>query len=201
MSKGANSFNISQFALSDDSVDYRLFDPNNSKGSNYYGVMIENMPILEANPNENQVMKYKLISLPKNTTRMPVLDVGNTTITLLSAGQTSVITPTTINYTNANATYGYTAILSDSDAAIIRAVPGYEVSVNGLTTTSPQTSNSDSQSMTVIAKKFEVVAKEQRLKDITVQITIIGNETGGRKTVNLTVKQQNISSSQPIQVS
>jgi len=200
LSKGANSFSITQFALADDEIDYRLFDPNNSKGSNYYGALIEDMPILEANPNSSQVMKYKLISLPKNTTRMPVLDIGNTSVTLQSSNQNYVITPTTINYANANSTYGYTAVLSDSDAAIIRPVPGSEVNVTGLQTTSPTTTNSESQSVTVIAHKFEIVAKEQRLRDITVQITIIGNETGGRKTLNLTVKQQNIASSTPLQL-
>ena len=110
LSQGADKFSITQFSLSDDEIDYRLFDPNNTKGSNYYGVVIENMPILEANPNENQVMKYKLISLPKNTTRMPVLDIGSTSVTLQSAGQSYVITPTTINYTNANATYASCSI-------------------------------------------------------------------------------------------
>ena len=44
LAKGDGSFNITQFALSDDEVDYTLYNPNHPSGSAFYGEAIENMP-------------------------------------------------------------------------------------------------------------------------------------------------------------
>ena len=65
LAKGRQNFNITQFALADDEVDYDLWNPAHPLGSDYYGVVIESMPITEAVPDETQSMKYKLITLPK----------------------------------------------------------------------------------------------------------------------------------------
>jgi len=73
LSRGAQYFNITQFALADDEIDYRLWNPNHSLGSNYYGEIIEQMPILEAVPDEQQMMKSKLVTLPKTTRKVPVI--------------------------------------------------------------------------------------------------------------------------------
>ena len=58
---------ITKFALGDDEIDYRLWDPNHTLGTNYYGEAIENMPLLEAFTDENQMMRSKLLSLPKSS--------------------------------------------------------------------------------------------------------------------------------------
>jgi len=187
LSKGSENFNITKFALADDEVDYRLWNPDHTLGSNYYGEVIENMPILEASPNETQMLKYKLVTLAKDTVRIPVLSVGQTAITLQSAGQTYIISPETINYPNGNSTYGYTAILSDSDVADIYPAPASAVKLNVM----PEfTSGIDSQSVYVIAHKFEIRAKRQITSDGSATITIIGNETGGRISMTLTVNQE-----------
>ena len=67
LAQGTNAFNITKFALSDDEVDYRLFDTSHPNGTDFYGAVIENMPLLEAFSDENHVMRYKLVTLPKNT--------------------------------------------------------------------------------------------------------------------------------------
>ena len=51
------NFNITQFALSDDEVDYTLYNPSHPSGSAYYGEAIENMPVIEAFPDDQQIMK------------------------------------------------------------------------------------------------------------------------------------------------
>ena len=56
----SNNFSISKFALGDDEIDYSLYDESNSQGPNYYGIAIENMPILEAFTRADSVMRYKL---------------------------------------------------------------------------------------------------------------------------------------------
>ena len=68
LAQGTDSFNITKFALADDEVDYNLWDVTHPNGSDYYGNVIENMPLLEASPDETQVMKFKLLSLPKLAT-------------------------------------------------------------------------------------------------------------------------------------
>ncbi len=67
LAQGTEAFNITKFALSDDEVDYNLWDVTHPNGSDSYGKVIENMPLLEAIPDENHVLRYKLITLPKTT--------------------------------------------------------------------------------------------------------------------------------------
>ena len=89
LAKGDSSFNITQFALSDDEVDYTLYNPNHPSGSAYYGEAIQNMPLMEAFPDESQMMKYKLVSLNRGTSVMPT--VGG-----VNAIKEKQLTPTTI---------------------------------------------------------------------------------------------------------
>lgn len=68
LSKGGNTngLDIRYFALGDDEVNYDLWNPANPLGSDYYGIIIENMPVLEASPIPEQNLKSKLITLGKN---------------------------------------------------------------------------------------------------------------------------------------
>lgn len=188
LARGRNEFNITQFALSDDEVDYDLWNPDHPLGTAYYGTVIENLPLTEAVPDDTQVMKYKLVTLPKSTVRIPVVNIGNTAVTLVQ-GQTYPITPSTINFPSSNQTFGYTAILSDSDAAFLSvnqaapqaalaSIPAFIGDTEAATTVS------------VVGLSFTLTAKPQPLADRIATITIIGNETGGRATLTLTVKKQ-----------
>ena len=115
LAKGDGSFNISQFALADDEIDYTLYNPNHPSGSAYYGEAIENMPLMEAFVDETQVMKYKLTTLPRGTSKLPVLDLGYTAVTL-KQGATLAITPQTLNYLGSTQMYessGYVATIAD----------------------------------------------------------------------------------------
>ena len=108
-------FIITQFALADDEIDYTLYNPTHPSGSAYYGEAIDNMPLLEAFPDEVQIMKYKLATLPRGTAKLPVLDIGYAAITL-KQGASLAITPQTLNYlgnTTMYETSGYTATISD----------------------------------------------------------------------------------------
>ena len=49
--------------------------------------------------------------------------------------------------------------------------------------------NEDAQSVAVAGMSFVITAKTQATADKTATITIIGNETGGSTTINLTVKK------------
>jgi hypothetical protein len=115
LAKNDGSFQITQFALADDEIDYTLYNPNHPSGSAYYGEAIDNMPLLEAFPDEQQIMKYKLVTLPRGTAKLPVLDLGYSAITLKQGAQLA-ITPQTLNYLGNVQTFessGYTATIGD----------------------------------------------------------------------------------------
>jgi len=188
LARGRDEFKITQFALADDEIDYDLYNTEHPLGTAFYGAAIENMPIVEAIPDETQIMKYKLVTLPKGTARIPVVAVAQSSITL-QANQTTIIRPDTVNFSGGNRQFGYTAILSDSDIAEIRVTQ--QVGMAGAVASVPQFigDSEAAQSITVSGMEFELIAKEQYNSDKTATVLIIGNETGGRKTITLTVKK------------
>lgn len=175
---------ITKFALADDEIDYRLWDVGHDQGSDKYGEAIEALPMLEAFPLETQMMKYKLISLGKNTLRLPVLETGLSSITLNRPGSRQVITPTTANISNGNSVLGYTATLGNSDFAILRVAQGGSI---GSATTSDVLGD-DSKSLSVTGLRFELVAKQVTV-DSTTTLTITANETGGSVDIPITIKK------------
>ena len=188
LARGKDEFKITQFALADDEIDYDLWNPAHPLGSDYYGVIIENMPLVEASSDEANIMRYKLVTLPKKTARIPVIQVPQSSITLTSPGQSSIITPTTTNFTSGNATLGYTAILSNSDAVTLQV---QQPVTAGVSPTVPRFigDSESAQTVSAVGFSFSIVAKQQLVSDISATITIIGNETGGRATINLLVKK------------
>ena len=116
LARGDGSFKITQFALSDDEIDYTLYNPSHPLGSAYYGQAIENLPLLEAFPDETQIMKYKLTTLPRGTAKLPILDIGYTAIRL-KQGASLAITPQTLNYLGSSQTFeagGYVVTIADA---------------------------------------------------------------------------------------
>jgi len=115
LAQNDGSFQITQFSLSDDEVDYTLYNPNQPSGSAFYGEAIENMPIIQAFPESNEIMKYKLITLPRGTAKLPVVNLGYNTI-VIKQGASLSITPQTLNYLGATSTFeqsGYVATIGD----------------------------------------------------------------------------------------
>jgi len=196
LAKGDGSFNITQFALADDEIDYDLWNPNHSLGSDYYGIVIENMPLTEALPDETQAMKSRLLTLDNNTTtRIPTVQVDKQSITL-NTGQAAVIQASTFGMNMANSTFGYSAILSDSSVALITPAAGQEITSNILPTVPSISANAEATSIASLSKgAFRIVGK-QLSKDKTATITLIGNKTGGSTTVSITVKAANLATVQ-----
>jgi len=181
LAKGRDFFVISQFALADDEVDYNLWNPAHPHGSDYYGIIIENMPIIEAVTDENYSLKYKLLSLPKNTVRIPIINAKDS-ITLLEGGFTDTVNLTTIN--GGNESLGYTVTLLNSDAATITG-DGNGIGNN----TDPVGVNEDRRNITVTCgSTFTVTSKILDTGiNISTKIVVVGNETGGRTEITLQV--------------
>lgn len=174
LAKG-EGFNITQFALADDEVDYSLFTTAHPLGTAFFGSIIENMPVLEASPDETQNMRFKLVTLPRGTKQIPVIALGFNNI-ILTAGQANAfpIRPTTSQGLN-GAGFGYTAILFNADAAILvgTGLP------DNLQATIPTFLSDVQTKNAVVARGLEFTLTPRDVAaQITTQLQIIGNQTG-----------------------
>jgi hypothetical protein len=195
LARNDGSFQITQFSLADDEVDYTLYNPNHPSGSAYYGEAIENMPVIEAFPEDTQIMRYKLVTLPRGTSRLPVINVGYSSITLRQ-GASLTITPQTLNYLGATSTFetnGYVVTVSDSRLLSSFAGTGITVTtpnVSGLNTTSgavlsaSQIGTSFTLTGTTINTLFGTT-----LTSLTTTITVIGRDSGARITIPLNIQK------------
>ena len=179
LAQGGNAFNITQFALSDDEVDYSLYNPNHPSGSAYYGEAIENMPVLEAFPNELQTMKYKLVTLPRSTTVMPTLTVGTNVIQLVT-GESTLIAPQTQTFEGTNPeSGGYTATFSNVTYANITGAGA--ASNNAL---NAQQTLGTNVSKTVTGNTFTLDATSINVfgtnDTLFATLTLVGRDTGAR---------------------
>jgi hypothetical protein len=196
LAKNDGSFRITQFALADDEIDYTLYNPNHPSGSAFYGEAIQNMPLLEAFPQETQIMKYKLATLPRGTAKLPVLDLGYTTITLQQGAALSV-TPQTLNYLGNNQTYetsGYSATISD--VRLMNTYTGVGINTTAATTAN-QTSTTTlgtNVSKTIIGTQFNLRATTVNTlfganTQLSATLTVVGLDSGARVTIPIIINQ------------
>jgi hypothetical protein len=198
LAKNDGSFRITQFALADDEIDYTLYNPTHPSGSAFYGEAIQNMPLLEAFPQETQIMKYKLATLPRGTAKLPVLDLGYTAITLQQGASLS-ITPQTLNYLGNTQTFetsGYSAIISD--VRLMSTFTGV-----GINTTAAETANTAATttlgtnvSKTIIGTQFNLRATTINTlfgsnQQISATLTVVGLDSGARLTIPIIVNRIN----------
>jgi hypothetical protein len=178
-------FVITQFALADDEVDYSLYSTSHPLGSNFYGSIIENMPLVEASPDETQSMRYKLVTLPRGTNQIPIISLGFDNITLTSGQSNAIpIRPTTSQGLNGSG-FGYTAILFNSDAAIL---VGTGLAKN-TSATAPAFFGDSGTANAVVARGLEFTLTPKDVPaQITTQLAIVGNETGATITIPVIVK-------------
>ena len=193
LAKNDGSFRITQFALSDDEIDYTLYNPDHPSGSAFFGEAIENTPVLEAFPDETQIMKYKLITLPRGTSRIPVLNVGYNSISL-KQGATLSVTPQTLNYLGADSTFessGYTFTIGDS-----RLLSNFEgVGISNSSTDSTNV-NGTNVSRTVIGTTLNLTGTNINTlfgtnTKISTILTIVGRDSGARITVPVVLNKSN----------
>ena len=195
LARNDGSFQITQFSLADDEIDYTLYNPNHPSGSAYYGEAIENMPVIEAYPDDSQIMRYKLVTLPRGTSRLPVINIGTAAV-ILNQGASLTITPQTLNYLGATSTFeanGY--IVTVSDSRLLSSFAG-----TGITTTTPNVSGLNTTSGAVLSTSqvgtsFTLTGTTintlfgSSLTALTTTITVIGRDSGARITIPLNIQK------------
>ncbi len=189
LARGQNEFKITKFALADDEVDYNLYDTAHPNGSNFYAAVIENMPLLEAFVDENQLMRYKLTTLPKETNKLPILELPSPSLTFNGAGITQAVTPNTRNAPNET----YTFTLFNADVANISLTGGGSVSkeqdfINaGATTPVFMNEAERKRSISVVGKSVRVISRSLTTLTNT-NLSVTGNSSGAQFTVAISVK-------------
>jgi hypothetical protein len=176
--------NITSFALSDDEIDYRLYQPNHPQGSAYYDLAIRNIPVLEAFTDETQVLKYKLVTLPAGVTSIPVISLGQSSINVDKdyKGEVVIVPSTNPTY---NATLGYTAILANKNVGTIIGEQ-----LQSATTATIPTFIGDVSSTTAqvsLGLRFRFVPNASLTQTTTTRLTVVGNESGGAISIPVTV--------------
>jgi hypothetical protein len=195
LAQNDGSFRITQFALADDEIDYTLYNPTHPSGSAYYGEALINMPLLEAFPNETQVMKYKLTTLPRGTARLPILAIPSNII--LKQGQSQVITPQTLNYFGANTfeQSGYTFTISD-----VRLTSTFEGV--GINTPNAQALNTSTQTTGTVVSKT-VIGTSLNIRGTTVNAIFPATAAAGtilQATLNIVGRDSGATSTIPFQL-
>ena len=192
LARNDGSFRITQFALADDEIDYSLYNEFHPNGSQFAGEAIENGTLLEAFPDENNIMIHKLVTLPRGTTKLPIV-TANISKVQLSLGATVNVNPTTLNFggqANLKEPSGYMATIADrrllqafvgvgqkgrvsarrpfSDSALSETIKGTSFSLTAINSTSLFGSNAK----------------------LTTTITLEGIDSGARITIPVEISKE-----------
>lgn len=180
------NLNITSFALADDEIDYTLYQPNHPNGSAYYDIALRNTPVFEPLTDETQVMKYKLVTLNQGVTSIPVITIAQDKI-LVTKDYTGdiVINPSTNPAYNLQA--GYTAILGNKNVGLL--IVQQTNAVNSVSNTVPTFAGdiNIASAQVVVGTSFRFVPNSGLNKTTTTNLTIIGNESGGSTSIEVTV--------------
>jgi hypothetical protein len=197
LSRQDGSFQITQFALADDEIDYTLFNENHPNGSAFSGEAIENLPLLEAFPEGNNIMVSKLVTLPRGTSKMPVVTANISKITL-SLGSTTSVNPTTLNFngvSNLTEPNGYIATIADR--RLLQSFTGAGTDTR-ISQARPFSNTSLSQS--VRGQSFSLTAINSTTlfgsnNTLITTITIEGVDSGARVTIPVEISKTVIATS------
>jgi hypothetical protein len=171
LAKGEGEFKITRFSLSDDEVDYGLYDTTHPNGSNFYGAVIENISLLEAFPSGK--VQYFLINGEGNVTGVINMDTSARTY---NGGQIDVFTPSTQNVTDD--AYIYTL-----GSSTLGTLTGLGAGGTG------EGDSSEGSEVVVRGSSCRFQAAKNLEKDYTSIITIMGVTSRATATINITAKK------------
>jgi len=198
LARNDGSFKITQFALGDDEIDYTLFNENHPNGTQYAAEAIENMPLIEAIPDGQNMMKSQLITLNRGRSLLPHIQVqgAGTTIPLIKGVGSETITPLTANFT-------------ETSTSAVTETNGYKFTIINFNYLSSFTTDMDMGSPTeldsyggseqiaetVIGNSITMIpTNEEALfpnstSTLTTTLIIEGMDTGARKNFQITVSK------------
>jgi hypothetical protein len=154
------------------------------------------MPLLEAFPDETQIMKYKLVTLPRGTARMPVLNIGYSSITL-KQGASLAITPQTLNYLSQTSLYessGYTFTISD--VRLFNSFTGVGINTPDVVAANSTTTVGTNVSKTVIGTTLNISATTVNTlfgsnTSLSATLQVTGRDSGARLQIPVIIVKTN----------
>jgi hypothetical protein len=189
---GSGGFQITQFAVADDEIDYSLYNPNHPEGDTYAGNVIENMPLMEATPDESQIMRFKLVTLtdadPKTTDGVfiipQIIGFTNDSATTLVGNSPASGTPST----STGLAEGYVLFVANARLLNIYVLPG-NTTVNATTTPSnTATAINANGSITLdVPTGQRITFSKLGTKTGKTTATLFGKRSGATKTINIEV--------------
>ena len=191
---GTGAFNITQFALGDDEIDYTLFNEDHPNGSQYSGEAIENMPLIEAIPDGNNTMIHKLITLNSGTSKLPLVTVNVPKVTL-NLGASTVLKPSTLNFNDISAQAepsGYAITVADrrlfSHFGGKKNTEAFQTTFTNRTAFSQTVITFSSVSITALNSTSLFGTNTKLLTTLTIE----GRDTGARVTIPVEISKTQI---------
>ena len=180
------NLNITSFALADDEIDYTLYQSNHPNGSAFYDIAIRNTPVFEPVSDETQVMKYKLVSLNQGVTSIPVISIAQDKISVSRDFTGNIIISPSTNPAY-NLTLGYTAILGNKNVGVL--IVDQPNSINSVSSTIPAFAGdiNTTSAQVVVGQSFRFLPNSSLGQTTSTTLTIIGNESGGSLSIEVTV--------------
>jgi hypothetical protein len=192
LARNDGSFLITQFSLADDEIDYSLYNPTHPSGSAFYGEAIQAMPIIQAYPEDQEIMKYKLLTLPRGTGAIPVITSVPTNVPL-KLGAPFSMQPATANYNGSSTffeTSGYQFTIGD--VRTMSSFTGIGINTPAAAALNSTVTIGTNQSKTVIGTTLNLTATTIRSlfgsnTFISTTITVVGRDSGARLTIPVTI--------------
>jgi hypothetical protein len=185
LAKNGN-LNITSFALADDEIDYSLYNPSHPNGSAFFDIALRNIPVFEPLADETQTMKYKLVTLNQGVTSIPVISIAQDKISVSRdfTGEIIISPSTNPSY---NLTLGYTAILGNKNVGVL--IVEEANAINSVSNTIPTFAGdiATTSAQVVVGNKFRFVPNSSLNKTTTTNLTVVGNESGGSTSIEVTV--------------
>ena len=185
LARNDGSFRITQFALGDDEIDYTLFNEDHPNGSQFAGEAIENMPLIEAVPDENNIMIHRLITLNQGTSKLPTISANTSRITL-NLGGTTTINPSTLNFNDVSSQTepsGY--LFTIADRRLLSNFGGNTQTITNARAAFSQTVSGTSINL-VALNSTSLFGNNSKL---LTTLTIEGRDTGARVTIPLEISK------------
>jgi len=184
---GLGAFNITQFALGDDEIDYTLFNEDHPNGSQFAGEAIENMPLIEAIPDEGNIMLHRLITLNSGTSKLPIVTANVPKITL-NLGASFTLSPSTLNFNDVSAQSepgGY--LYTIADRRLLSSFGGQTSTANltARSSFSQTIAGSNSINLTALNSTSLFGNNSKLLTTLTVE----GRDTGARVTIPVEISK------------
>ena len=182
LARGAG-LGISKFSLSDDGIDYKLWNTGHPSGSAYYGEAINNLPNLEAITDGHIGMRYNLMTMDRDRVFLPYLQIEPNEITIDEQNDDGAkyVHVHTLNYTKEKVYWK----IFDSSAIIVN------VATKDVSGTTHKFRPEQDIPSTVVAgpsTALKIMAQPIKDKTITGTIHLYGAESGATGYLKYTLK-------------